>query len=71
MIREKRYGQPKVIDLNGPDGNAYSLMAYGSQYARILGLDWKEIRKEMMSGDYENLIRVFDEHFGAYVILER
>ena len=29
------------------------------------------ITQEMMAGDYENLIRVFDKYFGEYVILYR
>jgi hypothetical protein len=29
------------------------------------------IIREMMSGDYENLVQVFDDNFGDYVILER
>ena len=40
-------------------------------YAKQLGLDGDLIKEEMMSGDYENLIRVFDRHFGDYIILER
>lgn len=31
--------------------------------------DW--IAEQMMSGDYENLLRVFDSYFGEYVILYR
>ena len=73
MIRERkeRRGQLVVIDLSGPDGNAYSLMAYATKFARQLKLDDKAIITEMMTGDYENLLQVFDKHFGAYVILER
>ena len=29
------------------------------------------IQEEMMSGDYENLLRVFDREFGDFVVLER
>ena len=36
-----------------------------------LGLDGEEIISNMMSGDYENLLQVFDENFGSFVILER
>ena len=36
-----------------------------------LGLDDIAITNEMMSGDYENLIEVFDREFGDFVILER
>jgi len=71
MIREK---QPKfeiVIDLSGPEGNAFVLMNYACKYAKQLGLDGNAIVLEMMEGDYENLLEVFDRHFGDYVILER
>jgi len=72
MIREKRQ-RPKqiIIDLTGPDGNAFALMGYAKQFAKQLGLDEKKILKEMQSSDYENLLEVFDDHFGSFVILER
>ena len=72
MIRKKeeRNG-PIVIDLTGPDGNAYALMAYATRFAKQLDLDDKVIIKEMSSGDYENLLQVFDRYFGGFVILER
>ena len=72
MIREKQEKNgPIIIDLTGPDGNAFALMAYASRFAKQLGLDSKPIIKEMQSGDYENLLQVFDNHFGSFVILER
>ena len=72
MIRKKQEKTgPVIIDLTGPDGNAYALMAYAKRFARELGLDAEEIISNMMSGDYENLIQVFDENFGSFVILER
>jgi len=72
MIREKKEKSgPIVIDLTGPDGNAYALMAYAKRFARELGLDSEEIISNMMSGDYENLLQVFDESFGSFVVLER
>ena len=71
VIRAKEIAKEIVIDLTGPDGNAYALMGYAQRYARQLGLDGKAIIAEMMSGDYENLVEVFDKHFGDYVILER
>jgi hypothetical protein len=70
MIRKKRNNKP-VIDLTGPEGNAYCLMGYANRYAKELGLNKNEIITEMNSGDYENLIQVFDKYFGDYVILER
>lgn len=72
MIRKKQErNEPIIIDLTGPDGNAFALMGYASNFARQLGIDKEPIIKEMMSGDYENLLQVFDRHFGKFVILER
>lgn len=72
MIKPKvqRTG-PVEIDLTGPDGNAFVLLGYASQFAKQLDLDEKAIRAEMMSGDYENLVAVFDKYFGEYVTLYR
>ena len=62
---------PVEIDLTGPDGNAFVMIGYAKNLAKQLGLDGKKIQTEMMSGDYENLIKVFDRHFGDYVTLYR
>ena len=72
MIRnkEKQTG-PIVIDLTGPDGNAFALMGYAKRFAKQLNLDSNKIINDMTSGDYENLIQVFDNNFGDFVILER
>lgn len=74
MIRKKQSKSgPIVIDLTGPDGNAFALMAYAKMHATQLGWDDKgfALINEMMSGDYEHLLKVFDNAFGKYVILER
>lgn len=71
MIREKSKQEEIVIDLTGPDGNAFVLLGTAASLAKQLGKDVKAIRDEMMSGDYENLLAVFDREFGDYVILER
>ena len=49
MIREKkpRTG-PIVIDLTGPDGNAYALMGMASKFSRSMGLDKTKVLQEMM-----------------------
>ena len=70
-IIEKRFNREVVIDLTGPEGNAFVLLGYAKQYGKQLGLDFKAIQEEMMSGDYEHLIEVFDREFGNYVVLER
>ena len=71
MIREKQPQREVIIDLTGPDGNAFALMGYAKRFAKQLGLDSEEIISNMMSGDYENLLEVFEENFGEFVILER
>jgi hypothetical protein len=72
MIRKKqKHKGPIVIDLTGPDGNAYALMAYAKRFATQLGYDHKMIIGKMTSGDYEHLLEVFDSYFGKFVILER
>jgi len=62
---------PVEIDLTGTDGNAFALMGYAKSLARQLNLDFKPIQTEMMSGDYENLINVFEKNFGEFVTLYR
>jgi len=59
------------IDLSGPQGNAFYLMGVAQKLSKQLGLDSKSIIDEMMSGDYENLINVFDSNFGSIVTLYR
>ena len=71
MIRAKQIAENVVIDLTGPEGNAYCLMGYAKKFARQLDLDGDEIIEEMKSGDYENLVATIDKYFGEYVILER
>jgi len=59
------------IDLTGPQGNAFFLLGTASKLAKQLGLDGDKIHKEMTSGDYENLLQVFEENFGEFVTLYR
>ena len=72
MIKPKSEKTSKFeIDLTGPSGNAFVLMGHAKSFAKQLGLDGNQIVNEMMSGDYENLLNVFDRYFGEYVILYR
>lgn len=71
MIKSKKESFGIEIDLTGPDGNAFVLIGTAGNLAKQLGLDGKAIRTEMMAGDYENLINVFDRHFGNFVTLYR
>jgi hypothetical protein len=74
MIRKKKENREIVIDLTGPQGNAFVLLGMANDFGKQLGWDPKkrgDINAEMMAGDYENLLQVFDREFGSFVILER
>jgi hypothetical protein len=71
MIVKKRANKKIRIDLTGPDGNAFCLMGYARRFCKQMGKDFGPIQNEMMSGDYENVVKVFDREFGSFVILER
>lgn len=71
MIRNKTKSDRIVIDLTGPQGNAFALLAQARKFARQLKLDDNKILSEMKSGDYDNLVETFDRYFGNFVILER
>ena len=71
MIKQKVEKSGIEIDLTGPDGNAFFLLGTAGRLAKQLGLDGKEIQAEMMKGNYEHLVGVFDKHFGSFVTLYR
>ena len=73
MAIKTRAEMPKRIevDLTGPNGNAFFLLGMAGKLAKQLGLDKSAIIEEMKAGDYENLIKVFDNYFGDYVDLYR
>ena len=62
---------PILIDLTGPDGNAFVLLGKAKGFAKQLELDGDKIVDEMTSDDYEHLIQVFDKYFGSFVTLLR
>ena len=68
-ILEKPKTNGIEIDLTGPQGNAFYLLGTAKKLANQLGLNSNEILNEMKSGDYENLIQVFDKNFGSFVTL--
>ena len=60
-----------IIDLNGPDGNAFYLLGMAQKLSKQIGLDWDEVKDVMTSGNYEELITAFDKHFGSIIDLEK
>ena len=75
MIRNKIENKgPIVIDLTGPDGNAFVLLGKAKGFAKAIGMNGVEAEaliNDMMSGDYEHLLELFDKHFGSFVTLYR
>ena len=59
----------RVIDLQGSQGNAFALMAVADDFLRQMKRrdEFNAMRTEMMSGDYNNLLRVFQTKFGDLV----
>ena len=64
MIKQKQTQNKGIeIDLTGPQGNAYYILALAKRLCKEVGIPSKPILDEMMSGDYENLLKVFDSKF--------
>jgi len=62
------------IDLTGPDGNAYVILGLAKKLCKEFGMTKtyeKDLLDEMMSSDYENLIKTFDKSFGSVVTMYR
>lgn len=73
-IKEKNRDNPIEIDLTGPDGNAFVLLAYASRFCKQLKYDKYKtnlILDEMRLTDYEGLIYTFDREFGTFVTMWR
>jgi hypothetical protein len=61
-----------VIDLSGPDGNAFVLLSIARQLGEAHGKDGemiKQIEQEMAADDYEHLLQVFEKNFSSNVVL--
>ena len=69
MIKKKVNSGKIEIDLTGPDGNAFYILGVAQNLCKQVGIDSKPLLDEMRSGDYENLIKVFDDKFGSVVTM--
>ena len=61
----------QVVDLTGPQGNAFYLLGLASKLCKQLQIEDDIILDDMKSGDYEHLITTFDNYFGELIDLER
>jgi|TARA_B100001093_G_scaffold102642_1_gene94855 hypothetical protein len=71
MIKKKVNSGKIEIDLTGPQGNAFYILGVAQNLCKQVGIDSKPLLDEMRSGDYENLIEVFDKKFGSVVTMYR
>ena len=75
IVSAKKLEERKIeIDLRGEKGNSMYLLGMAGTLGKQLGWEGEAIsmvRSLMMMGDYDNLLKVFDHHFGDYVILYR
>ncbi len=71
-VSGKKHESQKIkINLNGPEGNAFVLMAYAKDFIKKYKMENDiEIFREMKSGDYNNLISVFNKYFSNFATLE-
>lgn len=72
--RKASLGRKMEIDLTGPQGNAYFLLGTADDLYKQFGKsdeERKALQDEMTSGDYENLVAVFDREFGYFIDLLR
>ena len=73
ILKKDKY-KKQVIDLTGPDGNAYYILGTAMKLCKQVGISSErtdEILDEMKSSDYEHLIKTFDKYFGKLIDLER
>jgi hypothetical protein len=61
MIRETKPVSNTIVDLDGPNGNAFMLLAIAESEMEGLGID----RDDIDSDDYNHLLKTMDEHLGA------
>jgi len=76
MILKKEQSGKFEIDLTGPDGNVFNLLGVAKKLTKTLNdlrgneyLNWKDIKVDMMSSDYDHAVEVLEEHFGHIIIL--
>ena len=72
MIRPKPPPSKLVIDLDGPDGNVFQILALAQTYCNQLNWDYDKFDAEVkfFANNYEDVIGLFDQWFGAFCDLE-
>jgi hypothetical protein len=65
MLKLATGNAKRVINLDGPEGNAYALLGIAQGHFRQMKTNPKPYLDEMRSGDYFNLVATFDKYFGG------
>jgi len=53
----------RIYDLAGPEGNVFTMIGTATTWGKQLGLDTAAINADMISGDYDHAVKVFEENF--------
>lgn len=72
-ISKKTNKERPLIDLSGPQGNAFYLIAVVDKTFRRSGAPelGQSIIEEMKKGDYEHLVKTFDLYLGEHFDIVR
>lgn len=72
-IRKKSNKERPLIDLSGPQGNAFYLLGVVKKTFRQSGASelGDQIVEEMKKGDYEHLVKTFDLYLGEHFDIVR
>ncbi len=60
-----------IINLNGPDGNAFVLLGIAKDLSHQNKFSWDSVYTEMTKSDYEHLIQVMENYFGDQILFLR
>jgi len=66
IVCKDEFDKPRIIDLGGPDGNAYALLGIATGALRKLNREPDMFIKIMTAGDYKHLVTTFNELLGDY-----
>ena len=69
-ITDSKTHRKITVYLDGPEGNAFNLIGIAANLARQIGYskaEIKDMRDELMSSDYNHLVKTMDALFGTVV----
>lgn len=70
MAIQLNHDRKITIDLDGPQGNVFHLLALGANLARQCCIDEHALIQEMKQSDYTHAVLTLDKHFGHAIVLQ-